>query len=427
MQGVGVEERDHLYSGESLVITSEFIKRDNHVPVLSYSIEVLEIALFTILGISSLLITHSYFLYPLILYGLVKIPGGNEKNINTTDEFPTVALVIAAYNEENIISEKIENSLSIEYPEERFEIIVFSDASTDETDEIVRSYEDQGITLVRIEGRVGKTECQNRVVERTDADILVFSDANSMYEPDAISKLITDFAEGIDCIVGELQYRDSSEVEGESFYWRYESWIKQLESTFYSTVTGNGSIYAVRRSAYVPLPSDAISDFAEPLAIVSGGGRVKYASDAIAWEHTGNTIGEELDRRSRIVTRTWHTVANYTHLLSPLSYPQFALQLLSHKVLRWLTPVFLATIFVSTVGLVVISSSTLYILIFAAQIICYALALVGAVLDRSGRPTPTIIHVPYYFLVANYGMARGLSNFLRGQNIVTWETADRDV
>lgn len=384
----------------------------------------IEPVLLAILVGSSLLVAHSYFLYPLVLSALVTAGLGDDPG--PTGDLPSVALVIAAYNEEGVIGEKIENSLELDYPDDRLEIVVFSDASTDGTDEIVRSYADRGVSLLRIEGRVGKTECQNRAVEVTDGEVIVFSDANSMYEPDAIRRLVAGFDEGVGCVAGELQYRDSSEVEGESIYWRYESKIKQLESAFHSTVTGNGSIYAVHRSSYVPLPEDAISDFAEPLAIVDEGGRIKYEPDAVAWEDTGTSVGEELGRRSRIVTRSWHTVASYGHLLNPLAYPIFSFQLWSHKVLRWLTPVFLAAILVSTVGLAVTSASPLVLVVLGAQLICYGLAGTGAVLDRTGRETPTVVHIPYYFLVANYGMARGLANFLRGRNIVTWETVSRD-
>nr|WP_224828838.1 glycosyltransferase family 2 protein [Saliphagus infecundisoli] len=390
----------------------------------SRSTPMIETVLIAVLGASSLLAAHSYVLYPLALYGFVA--AGRGSNPDRTGDLPTVSLVVAAYNEEEVIAEKIENSLELDYPEDRLEIVVFSDASTDRTDEIVRSYEDSGVSLLRIEGRVGKTECQNRAVTATDGEVIVFSDANSMYEPDAIRHLVAGFGEGVGCVAGELQYRDESEVEGESMYWRYESWIKGLESAFHSTVTGNGSIYAVRRSAYVPLPAEAISDFAEPLAIVGEGGRIAYEPDAVAWEDTGTSVGEELGRRSRIVTRSWHTVASYAHLLNPLSYPTFAFQLWSHKVLRWLTPVFLGAILVSTLGLVAVSPSPLSVAVLGAQLVCYGLAAAGAALDRAGRETPTVVHVPYYFLVANYGMARGLANFLHGRNIVTWETVSRD-
>ncbi|WP_090508312.1 glycosyltransferase family 2 protein [Natronorubrum sediminis] len=383
----------------------------------------LELTLLAAFVLSVGLLFHTYALYVPILYVLSSIFPNS--STDRPDDTPSVALVIAAYNEADVIAEKIENSLALAYPDDELSIVVFSDASSDDTDEIVRSYADDGVELVRIEGRVGKTECQNRVVAQRDEDIIVFSDANSMYDPDAIRNLVSSFAPGVGCVVGELTYRDSSDVDGESVYWRYESLIKRLESKLNSSAAGNGSIYAVRRSSYVPLQSGAISDFAEPLAIVGSGERVTYAPDAVAWENTGEGVDEELERRSRIVTRAWHTLANNLQLLNPVRHPVFAFQLTSHKLLRWLSPVFLGVALAANLGLVLVDSSPLYLGLLAAQLACYGLAGVGALLERTSISTPTVVHIPHYFVVANYGMLVGLWNFLQGENIVTWDTASR--
>ncbi|TYL39301.1 glycosyl transferase [Natronococcus pandeyae] len=384
----------------------------------------LEITLLVALVVAVALLTHSYFFYIGVLFLLSKIIP--DESTSQSDSLPSVALVIAAYNEEDVIAEKIENSLALDYPDDLLSIVVFSDASSDRTDEIVRSYADEGVDLVRIEGRVGKTECQNRVFETLEEEIIVFSDANSMYKSDAVRELAAAFAPDVGCVVGELKYRDSSDVEGESFYWTYESIIKRLESKLRSSVTGNGSIYAVRNSSYVPLRRGAISDFAEPLAIVGNGEKVKYAPGAVAWESTGETVDEELNRRSRIVTRSWHTVANNSQLLNPVRFPLFAFQLASHKVFRWLSPVFLGIAFASNLGLVLVSENPLYLALLVAQLAFYCLAAAGAVLDRTSVSSPKIVHIPYYFLVANYGMFIGLWNFIRRENIVTWETVSRE-
>lgn len=366
---------------------------------------------------------HTYFAYALSLVLLSSTSSDKENQGYQTT--PIVALVIAAYNEEEIIAEKIENSLDLDYPRDSLEIIVFSDASSDRTDEIVRSYADQGVRLKRIEGRVGKTQCQNQVVETVNADIIVFSDANSMYEPNAISNLVQGFSEGVGCVVGELRYRQTNGTEGESVYWKYEQLIKKLESKVGSLVTGNGSIYAVQKESYVPLPSEMISDFAEPLAIVSSGETVKYASDAVAWEETGSSTESELSRRIRITTRCWNTVVDYFHLLNPLKYPLFSYQLLSHKLLRWLSPVFLILICITNLLLVVLDSKRRYKYILSLQTAFYSAAVAGWLFDRADESAPTVFHVPYYFIVANYGMLIGFWNFVRRRNIVTWETTAR--
>ncbi|ELY45774.1 glycosyltransferase family 2 protein [Natronorubrum tibetense] len=368
-------------------------------------------------------LVHTYFMYPLTLKLWALFSGDDESE--ERGDLKSVALIIAAYNEEDVIAEKIENSLELAYPDELLNIVVFSDASDDRTDEIVKQYENQGVSLVRIEGRVGKTECQNRVVDLVDEDIIVFSDANSMYESDAITNLVRGFSSQVGCVVGELRYRESSDVEGESFYWQYESWIKRLESRFYSLVTGNGSIYAVKSESYVPQPPGTISDFTEPLSIIRNGERVKYVPSAVAWEETSSSTSEELQRRIRIVTRCWNSIAGFPDLLNPIRDPRFAYQLWSHKILRWLSPVLLGVVLVANVGLVAVTSSVVYQVLLAGQISFYLLAGVGWVADRLEIDSPLIAHVPFYFLQANYGMLHGLLNFLQRKNIVVWETSSR--
>lgn len=372
------------------------------------------------LVLSLFALCQTYLLYPITLL----LSRREEPSTSTVEDGdPSVALVIAAYNEEAVIAGKIENSLALEYPD--LEIVVFSDGSSDRTDEIVRSYADEGVRLERIEGRVGKTACQNRVVEGLDCDIVVFSDANGQYEPDAIDALVEGFEPGVGCVVGELRYRNGTGVEGESIYWRYERLVKRLESRFHSLIGANGSIYAVRRESYVPLPTGAISDFAEPLAIASRGERAVYAPGAVAWEHTAESVDEELDRRIRIITRSWHTVSSFSELLDPRRYPRLSYQLFSHKLLRWLSPVSLVVAFVSSLVLASRSDTRLPRILLLGQVGYYALALCGWLADRYGVAAPTVVHVPYYFVVANYGMLVGLRNFLADRRIVAWETAER--
>ncbi len=384
----------------------------------------LETVLLVVFIIACLGLVQAYFGYVLTLQIWSWFEDG--RTALRTDYEPSVALIIAAYNEEDVISEKIENSLGLTYPADKLSIVVFSDESDDKTDEIVKSYADDGVSLERIEGRVGKTECQNRVANMVNEEILVFSDANSMYEPDAISELVSGFTQNIGCVVGELRYRESSDVEGESFYWRYESWIKRLESQFYSLVTGNGSIYAVKSESYVPQLPGTISDFTEPLSIIRNGERVKYVPSAVAWEETSSSTSEELQRRIRIVTRCWNSIADFPDLLNPIRDPRFAYQLWSHKILRWLSPVLLAVVLVANVVLVAVASSVVYQLLLAGQLLFYLLAGVGWVADRLEVDSPLIAHVPFYFLQANYGMMVGLLNFRQGRNIVVWETSNRE-
>lgn len=368
-------------------------------------------------------IMHTYFVYPVLLY-VASLCLKHEVD-NTIEIHPSVTLVIAAYNEEGVISEKIENSLELNYPSEKIEIVVFSDASSDRTDELVKSYASEGVRLKRIEGRVGKTECQNRVVDEVNTDIIVFSDSNSMYESDSILKIIEGFESGVGCVVGELRYKNQEGIDGESVYWKYERLIKKFETRIGSLVGGNGAIYAVKTEDYVPLSAETISDFAEPLAIIQRGKKVQYASNAIAWETTSGSSFSEKSRRVRIVTRCWYTVMKYRSLLNPVQYPIFSFKLISHKILRWLSPLLLVLFAVLTCILSVISPSPVYDAALAFQGTFYLLATFGSILDITDAPNPFITYIPYYFVLSNYGMAVGLWNFVFGSNIVTWDTLDR--
>jgi len=370
------------------------------------------------------LLIHIYALYPVSLIVLSLAIDKDKKSRWGTDELPSVSLIIAAYNEEEVIAEKIENALSCDYPDEKFEIIVFSDASSDDTDQIVRSYENQGVRLERIEGRVGKTACQNEVVKQVNSDIIVFSDADSMYESSAVRRLVERFGPDTGCVVGELCY-DRYNVDAESAYRKFEKLIKRYEPQVSSIVGGNGAIYAVERSSYVPLPPDQISDFAEPLAIVRNGKRAEYTPEARAWENTGKTVGAEMSRRIRIATRSWHTLLNYTSLFNPVRYPLFSFQLISHTVLRWLSPVLLFAALILNVVIALFANNIIYKILLFSQGVFYIAAAIGGFLMRFDKPVPKYFYVPYYFVVLNYSLTVALWNVIHSRNIITWETESR--
>ncbi|WP_276253295.1 glycosyltransferase family 2 protein [Halomontanus rarus] len=367
------------------------------------------------------IILYTYVFYPVLL----SLITGDSQSALLKEE-PTVTLVIAAYNEEDIIEEKIENSLRIEYPDEKMNILVFSDASSDRTDDLVRSYTSEGVEFIRIEGRVGKTECQNRVVKQLETDLVVFSDANSLYHPTAIRKLVRRFSGEVACVVGELRYYQSDDiVEGESIYWQYERLIRNLESRVGSVVKGNGAIYAVKRSKYVPLPPDLISDFAEPLAIRSDGCKIKYEPDAVAYERTSTSMADELARKVRIITRSWFALRHYRRLMNPFRYGFYSLQVASRTILWWCSPLLLIAILIIALLLLLVNPSPFPLFVLCGYGILCTLGSIGFVLDASGQRIPTVVHVPYYYLTINYGLLIGLMRFIQGDKIVTWETHDR--
>jgi glycosyltransferase involved in cell wall biosynthesis len=337
-----------------------------------------------------------------------------------------VSLVIAAYNEEDVIAEKIANSLELDYPDDRLQILVFSDASSDATDDIVRSYADAGVELIRVEGRVGKTQCQNVVAERADGDLLVFSDANSMYEPDAIRRLVARFGDDVGCVVGGLHYETvGDDTGGIPVYRRFERFVQSSESRTGSVVKGNGAIYAVRADEYVPLSPDLMSDFAEPLAIRSRGKQVKFAPDAVANERARSDLADQLAAENRITTRSWHTLSAFRELLNPAEYGLYSVKLWSRTALLWLTPVALGVAGTSSLLLALLSPTGLDLLL-AGGTATFALSVgVAAGATRRGWSVPLPLQVAHYFALLNYSLSVGLWNFLRGRNVVTWDTDER--
>lgn len=366
---------------------------------------------------------YVYLGYPALLTFLAFV---RRKPLKIDDNYrPTVSLIIAAYNEDAVIGEKVENSLKLDYPKDKLEIIVFSDASTDRTDEIVKSYAEQGVKLLRVEGRKGKTYCQNEATKIAKGKILVFSDANSMYEPDAIQKLVRHFAdERVGCVSGELRYRCSQGgVEGERTYWKYDQLLKKLESEVSSVIGANGSIYAVRGELFEPLPPDALEDLVRPLKFVQKGYKVVYEPQAVNWENTTPNPSKEFRRRVRIVTQSVYSLLrakSLLGLLNPLRYGIFSIQLWSHKVLRWLSGIFLLLILALNIPLV--GCSWIYAITMAGQTAFYLLALWGGLSEKVlKRQALKLSHVAYYFGLSCYAMLKGVYYGLRGRTMVTWQ------
>jgi len=297
-------------------------------------------------------VVYIYAGYPLILQLLVWIRGARPVRRGT--ERPRVSLVISAYNEEAVIAGKIRNALALEYPAGRLEIVVVSDASSDATDAVVKSFADRGVRLFRQQERLGKTAGLNAVVPTLSGDIVVFSDANAMYDADAVVKLVRNFADPrVGCVTGEARYlkgnRSAADVS-ERAYWNYEIWIKHLETSVGSMVGGDGAIYAIRKALWQSLPEDAINDFLNPLQIVGSGWRGVYEPEAICYEETAAGIRREWKRRVRIVSRSWRAVFQAPGVLNPFRVGFFAFCLVSHKVLRWFSGVFVGTCIASLVA-----------------------------------------------------------------------------
>jgi cellulose synthase/poly-beta-1,6-N-acetylglucosamine synthase-like glycosyltransferase len=367
------------------------------------------------------LVAYVYAGYPLLL-ALVRALGGR-RAVRTGDHRPPLTLIISAYNEAEIIGEKLANSLALDYPPEALEILVVSDASSDGTDAAVERNGDPRVKLLRMRERGGKTLGLNEAVRQARGEILVFSDANAMYLRDALLKLTRNFADPqVGAVVGESTYSaaEAGADEDESLYWRYEVMIKRLETAVGSVVGGDGAIYAIRKRLYRDMRADALSDFVNPLQIVRSGHRCVYEAHARSVEKAAGDFDREFRRKVRIVNRAWRALMTLKGLLNPFRLGFFAFELFSHKLLRWLVPLFLLTVLVTNALL--LGRHRLYDLIFVMQVVLYGLAVIGYALRRR-ETLPRVVAVPFYFVMVNLASARGIVEAYLGKTYTTWTTA----
>ncbi len=301
--------------------------------------------------LSVAILGYVYVGYPALLRLLVRIRGA--RPVGRADITPPLSLVISAYNEADAIRRKLQNALALIYPKELLEIVVISDASDDATDDIVTEYAMQGVKLAPQAERRGKTAGLNRTVPGLTGEIIVFSDANAVYEPDALLKLARNFADPrVGCVTGEARYvtgGTSAADITERAYWDYEIQIKRYETALGSMVGGDGAIYAIRRSLWRELPEDAVNDFLNPLQIVAAGWRAVYEPEAVCYEDTAGGILTEYRRRVRIVSRSWRAVFQAHGVLNPLRAGLFTWALVSHKMLRWFSGVFFGLAIIGTI------------------------------------------------------------------------------
>jgi cellulose synthase/poly-beta-1,6-N-acetylglucosamine synthase-like glycosyltransferase len=370
-----------------------------------------------------LLLFYTYLGYPLLLvlaHRLLARPvSRGEQGAGT------VSLIIAAYNEQGAIEGKILNSLQLAYPG-KLEIIVVSDGSTDGTDAIVERYRDRGVALVRVEGRRGKTAAQNHAVSVSQGDILLFSDATSIYEPDVVTQILRPFVDPrVGCVSGRLVFRTKANAvfggekntsEG------YDQWIKALESDIHSIYGVNGCLYALRRECYRPLADTLTSDFVVPLMILESGLRVVFEPRAVCYEEPCAVARGEFNRKIRTSRAGIAGMIHMRRLLNPFRYFWPCLGLMSHKVLRWMSPFLLATALASNLFLA--GRGLWYQGTLAAQCCFYLCCLIGYFAER--RPNKQrIFTVPFNFMLINVAAVFGLFQCLAGNISEAWET-ERD-
>jgi len=372
-----------------------------------------------ILWVSIGALFYTYAGYPLLLAILGRL---HSKPVQRAEWTPTVTLIIAAYNEERDLAAKLENSLLLDYPKSSLEIIVTSDCSSDRTDEIAKSFANQGVRLHRQSQRLGKTAAQNAAVEQARGEIILFSDATTQYQPDVLRLMMPSFADAsVGCVTGQVVYKssaDSTVGQGTRSYWNYEFLLKKQESSIGSLIGVCGCMYAVRKSAYVPLYHEACSDFLIATTMARQGLRAIYEPSAVCSEEPNAEANKELAVRVRIITQTFADLWRNRDMLNPLRHGFYAVQLLSHKVMRYLAPAFLLTILLLS-GLLA-SQNTLYAIVFGAQVVFYSIAAISWVFERMGIRVPGLV-LPQYFVITNLASLLAFIKLIRGERYVKWE------
>jgi cellulose synthase/poly-beta-1,6-N-acetylglucosamine synthase-like glycosyltransferase len=364
------------------------------------------------------IVTFIYFIYPLVIWLLAKLRG---KQLIKKKIVPFISFIIPAHNESAVIKEKVDNTLSLDYPREKLEIIFALDGCTDKTRDILLPYRDKGIMILDYKIREGKVKILNKVISKAKGDIIVFSDANSIYENDALRKIAICFSDkNIGCVSGRLKYIDANSTavgRGENLYWRHENFIKKYESKLGKLLVTNGSIHAVRKSIY-PYPNPEIADdFSIPILIQSKGYKVIYEPEAIAYEVVTKNFQEEIFQKTRIILQGFKGTIRLRREILRLG-PIGLFEFLFHKFLRWLVPFLLIIIFISNIFLI---ENMLYFYIFAFQGLFYLFAFIGFI--SGNKKIAKVFYIPFYFCLVNFTSLLAVYRLCRGTQSRIWDKA----
>ena len=367
------------------------------------------------------LCVYVYAGYPFFLWAAGRVAGRPPLKGDVT---PSVSVCIAAHNEEGQIAEKLGNTLALEYPRELLEVVVASDGSTDRTEEIVAAYEARGVKLLPL-ARCGKMRALNQAVALARGEVLVLTDANAMLERRALKELLSPFADiSVGGVCGNQKFAPrrggDSAGKGENLYWTYDKFIKRLETKLGSTVAADGSIYALRRELYVPLEDGAqADDIAISARVVTRGLRLVYEPRAVSYEPPPARSDLEFRRKMRVANHCMRAFLNVEGALNPFRTGFYAVEVWSHKVLRYMVPLFALAALAANAALA--GGSALYTLLLLGQALFYALALLGYALRRTRWGGLKALYGPFYFCLANAAATLGVLSLLRGERISVWQ------
>jgi biofilm PGA synthesis N-glycosyltransferase PgaC len=377
------------------------------------------------------IIFYTYLGYGVVLYLLVKIRQaikGKRTINNDLENLPSVTLIIAAYNEESIIDDKIRNTLSLTYPADKINYLFITDGSTDLTPDRIAKY--RGIKLMHSAARSGKINAVHRAMKEVTTDVAVFTDANTFLNQDALINIARHYSdEKVGAVSGEKRVEItevSDATAGEGFYWKYESALKKLDSQLYSVVGAAGELFSIRTRLYEPVPADTIlDDFMISLLIAAKNYRIVYEPDAFALESSSANTFEELKRKIRIAAGGIQSILRLRMLLNPFKFPVLSFQYISHRVLRWtVTPLCMIIAFLLNLFILFSSPGYIYKLLFLGQFFVYSAALLGWLLERKEIKIKAVF-IPFYFCMMNYAVLAGIVRFALNKQSAAWDKARR--
>lgn len=380
------------------------------------------------------LVVYTYVGYGVLLWLLVKLKRifkgkGQPLNMPEDEALPHVTFLICAYNEQDVVDMKMENTLQLDYPKKKLHIMWVTDGSTDQTNENLKRY--PKVQVVYSPERRGKTAALNHGISQITTEITVMTDANTLVNKEALREMTACFLDPtVGCVAGEKRVMARTEGEtaaqGEGLYWRYESTLKQLDSELYSAMGAAGELNAIRTALYKPMPENALlDDFVMSMRMVDEGYRIAYTPNAYAMEYGSANLHEESKRKRRIAAGGLQSSWWLRSMMNPFRNFVVAFQFVSHRVLRWtITPFALVALIPLNVLLLFMNAGTIYTLIWVLQVLFYLAALHGCYLEQHGKKNK-LLYVPYYFLFMNLNVFNGISYLKSHQHAGTWEKAKR--
>lgn len=385
--------------------------------------------------ICAFLVFYTYLGYGMLLWLLVRLKrivrGKAERKALPTDEaeLPEVTFMICAYNEQDVVDMKMENTLQLDYPHNKLHIMWVTDGSTDQTNERLARYAD--VEVVFSPERRGKTAALNHGISMVRSEITMMTDANTIVNREAVREIVRCFQDPrVACVAGEkrvmARHEGQAAAEGEGLYWKYESALKRMDSELYSAMGAAGELNAIRTRFYKPMPETALlDDFVMSMRMVDQGYKIAYTSDAYAMEYGSADLTEESKRKRRIAAGGLQSVWWLRQMMNPFRRPVVAFQFVSHRVLRWsITPIALLALIPLNVALVFLKAGTVYTVIWILQVLFYLAAFVSWLLEKQGRKNK-LLYVPYYFLFMNLNVFRGMKYLSTHSTSGAWEKAKR--